>query len=378
MSRTTVRGVLVALVVGLVGWSPSSALAVTGTLLYSCSGPGFGTGPYPFTAVIDSEVPDTVPYGTEPKARMTVQLVAPDAFRQWAVDQGFTTLFPGARLTPAVDNVALAGPSYAAGSASSVPTTPGSWTWNTVGTDSLATKLPGSAVGHHVLTTSLEVTVAFQKNGVNAWAASAACTLDASVPAADAVVDQYDVVAATTTTAVTVTGDIARATVTSNGAPPVGTVSFNVSGTSVVAPLVSGKATATLPVVPPGPQTVKATFVPTQPTQLTTSVGTAAYTAPRFATTSTAKATYLDARDLLKARAIVVGADGNPATGRVTFLLKRFGVTVAHVTVRLSEEGVAKHKFRHVTRRGVYLVQAKYLGDPTYQRSSDRSARLSI
>lgn len=374
MSKHVVRTTLAALALGLLGvMGPvAPASAATPTLLYSCSGPGFGVGAYDFTAVVDSDVPAAVPYGPDRATGWTVHLVAPDSFRQWAVDQGFTTLAAGARLAPSVDNVPLTDTAYASAAVTSVPTTSGSWDWGTASTGVFTTKLPASAVGHHVLTTTLEVTVAFQKNGVNAWATSATCTLDASVPPADAVVDQYDVVAATTTTGLTVKGDVATATVTSNGAPPSGTVTFSVSSTTVTMNLVSGKASATLPVLPPGGYQVSAQFVPTQPTQETGSTGYATYLAPRIATSTAAAARYRPARDLVKARA-VVSTEGFDVSGRVTFVLKHNGVTLHNVTVDLNSVHVAKKTFRHITAPGRYVVIARYVSNETYRPSSDRA-----
>jgi hypothetical protein len=79
----------------------------------------------------------------------------------------------------------------------------------------------------------------------------------------------------------------------------------------------------------------------------------------------------------VKARSRVRTLDGAPATGRVTFILRHAGVTVANATVRLGNNGVARKTFRHVTERGGYVVVAKYLGNRYFKRSSDR-ARLTV
>ena len=184
-------------------------------------------------------------------------------------------------------------------------------------------------------------------------------------------------VAATTTTALAVKGDTATATVTSNGTPPVGIVTFSVGGRSVAMNVVAGKATAKLPALPPGDYGVSARFVPSQPTQLTSSTGTAAYTVKPIATETQAFAVYRPARDLLKARAQVTAPDGSDVSGQLTFVLKRNGTTLDNVTVRLSGEGVAVKKFRGITQAGRYVVVAKYLGTATYERSKDR-ARLTL
>jgi hypothetical protein len=377
MSKHTVRAVLVPLVLSLTAWLPASpANATTGTLLYSCSGSAFGTAPsYPFTAVLDSDVPAAVPYGPDRPTGWAVQLVAPDSFRQWAVDQGFTTLSAGAILTPAIDNVPLSRTTYAGTSLMSVPTTPGAWAWTTATSGSaFPTQVPASSLGHRVLTTALEVSVAFQKNGVNAYLTTATCTLDASVPAADAVVDQYDVVAATTATGLTIKGENATATVTSNGAKPSGVVTFSVNGTSVSAGVVSGQATAKLPTARPGQQVVTARFVPNDPTLQTASSATATYSAPRLSTRSTAALGYFPKQDKIGVHTRVMDSTSSPARGRVTFILKRNGVKIHNVTVRLSRQGGARAGFRNVPPHGSYQLIAKYLGNATYKPSTDRSS----
>jgi hypothetical protein len=380
--KPTARALLVSLVLGLTAWVPtSSASAVTGTLLYSCAGQagGFGTETsYPFTAVLDTNLPATVPYGPDRDASWTVQLVAPDSFRQWAVEQGFTDLYGGAQLTPAIDNAPLTRTTYAATPLMPVPTTPGAWAWATaVSVGAFPTQVPASTLGHHVVTSAFDVTVAFQKNGVGVYATSATCTLDPTVPAASAVVDEYDVVAATTATALAVRGDTATATVTSNGAKPNGTVTFTTGGESVTIGVVSGQATAKLPPARPGAHLVTATFTPTDTTQQTGSSATASYSADRLATRSRASAGYRLLLEQVKARSRVRTLDGAPATGRVTFILRHAGVTVANATVRLGNNGVARKTFRHVTASGGYVVVAKYLGNRSFKRSSDR-ARLTV
>ncbi len=376
MSKHTVRVALVALFLGLTTWLPTgAATAATGTSLYSCTGPGFGTAAsYSFTAVLDSDVPTAVPYGPDRPTGWTVQLVAPDSFRQWAVDQGFTTLAAGAILTPAIDNVPLDRTTYAATSLMPVPTGPGAWAWTTAVSGLFPTQIPASSLGHHVLTTALQVSVGFQKDGVNAYLTTASCTLDASVPAADAVVDQYDVVAATTTTGLTVKGDTATATVTSNGAKPSGVVTFSVDGSSVTTGVVSGTATAKLPAARPGQQLVTARFVPNDPALQTSSTGTATYSASRLATKSTAALGYHPKQDKIMAHTRVMDSSSSPARGRVTFILKRNGVTIHNATVRLSDQGGARKAFRNVPDHGTYKLIAKYLGNATYKPSTARSS----
>jgi hypothetical protein len=170
----------------------------------------------------------------------------------------------------------------------------------------------------------------------------------------------------------TLTGDAATATVTSNGAAPAGTVTFAVGGKSVTAGVVSGKATAKLPSVPPGDYIVSAQFMPTDPSQLTSSTGTATFTAPRIATTNQTSASYLPAREMVRARARVIASDGSNVSGRVTMILKRNGQTIKNATVWLSSLDVAKKKFRGVPTTGNYLVVAKYLGTSKFKPSTDR------
>jgi pectate lyase len=175
----------------------------------------------------------------------------------------------------------------------------------------------------------------------------------------------------TSATALALKGDKATATVTANGAAPTGTVTFSVGGKAKTKAVVSGKATAKLPSVPPGHYIVSAEFVPSQPSLLTTSTDTASYTVPRIATKSRAFASYV-APGLLKARARVAAHGGSDVSGKVKIILKRNGQTIKKATVRLSSLGVAKRKFRGTSPSGKYLVVAKYLGTRKFKPSTDR------
>lgn len=375
--RASVLGALVALVAGLIVLPASSAGAATGQLVFSCSGSGFGTEPsYPFTAVVDTDLPATLPYGTERTTTWTTTVVAPDSFRSWAEGRGFTTLHAGANTTAALDGVPQASVNQAS-SAMPVPPTAGAWTWNLKSTAYTNTQVPAASSGPHSLTFSkLELTVAFQTGNVNSWLASATCTLDPATPAADLVIDTYDVVAAPTTTALALKGDMATATVSSAGLAPSGVVTFSVAGKSVASEVKNGKASAKLPSVLPGTHTVTAAFAPSNANQWAASSGTATFVAPRIATTTTATAVHRLARRLIKAKASVSAKDRSIVSGRVTFVLKRNGRTIANSTGTLSSKGVAGKKFRKVRRTGRYVVVAKYLGNSTYSGSQDR-VRLS-
>ncbi len=375
MSRaTSVRAALAALAVGMLGVVSAPAVEATmGPLDYTCSGPGFGLeASYPFQVSVDTDLPAAMAYGSSRLTNWSVQMVAPASFVDWAQDQGFTIFYFFTSIDSAVDGVAVAPPGGStSSSAIPVPTTDGPWTWTSVPGHSTA--FPASATGHHALTlTGLHVTIAFYDANGPRWLTTGDCSVVQTVPAADTTIDTYDVVAATTSTALALKGNTATATVTSNGAAPAGTVTFAVGGRSVSTGLVAGKATAKLPIVEPGTYAVTAQFVPTQPTQLTTSTGTASYTAPRIATSSRAFAKYRPARSTLKARSVVTPQGDLDASGRVTFILKRNGKTVDNVTERLSDDGVATTRFRGMPASGTYLVVAKYLGTGTFMPSSDR------
>ena len=88
-------------------------------------------------------------------------------------------------------------------------------------------------------------------------------------------------------------------------------------------------------------------------------------------------ASYRPGGNVVKARARVTALGRSDVSGRLTFVLKRNGATLHHVTVRLAGEGVAVKKFRRIMRPGRYVVVAKYLGTGTFQRSSDR-VRLTL
>ena len=372
-----VRTVLVPATVLLLSGLSCAALAppvgaTTETLQYSCSGPGFGSAPaYTFAAVIDTDVPASVPFGTSPQIGWRTDLGASDAFRDWAVAEGFTTVNAGVRLATAVDGNGQP-EIYQPVPATGVPKT-SFWAWQTAPT---STVVAVPSLGQHALTVqTLGVTVAFSDAAGPRLATSATCVLAPATPAGHTVIDVFDVVAATSTTTVTVSGDTAQATVISNGIPPTGTVSFAVSGKSVTAGLRDGKAAATLPDVLPGAHQVIATFVPDQPAQLASSTATATYVVPAITTRTEVSAVYAADRDLLKARARVTAARVG-VSGRVTFVLKRNGRTLAHVTVRMSS-GAAVKIFRGITETGRYVLVAKYRASSTYQQSSDR-VRLRV
>jgi hypothetical protein len=375
--RASVAGALVALVAGLFVLPLSSAAAATGQLVFSCTGPGFGTEPsYPFTAVVDTDLPPTLPYGTERTTTWSTTVVAPDSFRSWAQDQGFTTLHAGANTTAALDGVPQA-PVNQASSAMPVPSVAGAWTWSLKSTAYTNTQVPAASSGPHSFTfTKLDLTVAFQTGNVNSYLTSASCVLDPATPAANLVIDTYDVVAAPTTTALAIKGDMATATVTSAGVAPSGVVTFSVAGKSVASEVKNGKASAKLPTVLPGTHTVTAAFAPSNANQWAASSGTATFVAPRIATTTAASAVNKLTRRLIKAKASVSAKDRSVVSGRVTFVLKRNGRTIANSTVTLSSTGTARKKFRKVRRTGRYVVVAKYLGTSTYSGSQDR-VRLS-
>ena len=373
--RASVAGALVALVAGLIVLPASSAGAATGQLVFSCSGSGFGTEPsYPFTAVVDTDLPATLPYGTERTTTWTTTVVAPDSFRSWAQGQGFTRLYGGARVSTTLDGVSQPLLDHQDQTGPAVPATTGPWTWSI---PTVTTKVPAATTGPHTLTfTKLELTVAFHDANGPRLATSATCTLDPDTPAADLVIDTYDVVAAPTTTALALKGDMATATVSSAGLAPSGVVTFSVAGKSVASEVKNGKASAKLPTVLPGTHTVTAAFAPSNANQWAASSGTATFVAPRIATTTTATAVHRLARRLIKAKASVSAKDRSIVSGRVTFVLKRNGRTIANSTGTLSSKGVAAKKFRKVRRTGRYVVVAKYLGTSTYSGSQDR-VRLS-
>lgn len=373
-SRSVVA--LAALVAGLFAVLPAqTAGAATGQLRFSCSGPGFGSeATYPFEAVVDTDLPATLPYGSERATSWTIQVVAPESFRNWAQAQGYTALYAGARTLTALDGVPQPVLDQQDTLGLAVPATAGPWTWKVPTT---TTKVPATTSGPHTFTfTRLELTVAFHDASGPRLATSATCVLDPAVPAADVVIDTYDVVAAATTTALAIKGDMATATVTSAGVAPSGVVTFSVAGTSVASEVKGGKASVKLPSIRPGTHTVSASFVPTNANQFAASAGTATYVAPRIATTTRATALLRPARRLLKAKASVSAKDRSTVAGRVTFVLKRNGRTVANSTATLNSRGVAARKFRNVRRSGRYVVVAKYLGDSTYEGSRDR-VRLS-
>ena len=85
---------------------------------------GFGSAPsYTFAAVLDTDVPATLPYGSQRTTAWATHLFAPESFRSWAVSQGYTTLYGGAYLDTALDGVAQP-QMYQSAPGVAVPTTP--------------------------------------------------------------------------------------------------------------------------------------------------------------------------------------------------------------------------------------------------------------
>lgn len=255
--------------------SAPAADASTGTLQYTCSGPGFGTASsYAFTAVVDSDLPATLPFGSQYTASTTTTITAPESFRSWAVSQGYTVLYAGAILGTAVDGVAQPA-TYQPTPAIAVPLA-GTWTWTTEPT---SMEVSATTLGHHTYAvTSLDITVAFHDANGPRLATTATCVVDSSAPTYDPTIDSWDVVAttATSTTSLSLKGDTATAIiVTSDGTAAVGVVEFSAGENSVTVPVVSGQATVRLPKFSPGACTVTATFVPDETSQLTGSTATA-------------------------------------------------------------------------------------------------------
>ena len=218
---------LVALGAGLLrGWSHRPPAPGRRRCSTRAAGSSGRTPPYTFAAVLDTDVPATLPYGPQRTTRGR-PISSCRGFRSWAVSQGYKTVYAGEYLDTALDGVAQP-QMYQSAPGSVIPTTPQTYTWTATSTSTVS----ASALGHHAFSvTGLTITVAFQDaGGNNILATSATCAL--LDPAADTVVDGYDVVAASTTTSLAVKGDTATATVISNGTPPVGIVTFTVGGRS--------------------------------------------------------------------------------------------------------------------------------------------------
>ncbi len=91
-------------------------------------------------------------------------------------------------------------------------------------------------------------------------------------------------------------------------------------------------------------------------------------------TTKTAeKAKYSAKKNTATGIATVTSRFGTPATGKVTFTLKKGTHKVKSVKGTLNKKGVASVAFKHVAKKGKYSITGKYAGSATLKGSADKA-----
>ena len=91
-------------------------------------------------------------------------------------------------------------------------------------------------------------------------------------------------------------------------------------------------------------------------------------------TTKTAeKAKYSAKKNTATGIATVTSRFGTPATGKVTFTLKKGTHKVKSVKGTLNKKGVASVAFKHVAKKGKYSITGKYAGSATLTGSADKA-----
>ena len=230
---------------GLAAFAPT-ATAATSKISFTCSTP---VGDQQFPTIADTDLPATVPFGSTTKVKVTADVTLPDSVRNLIYGVLAGRSVKGTSVVKnTVDGVAVADAN------ATIPSTalPASGDLllkaSGTGPDFVANKIGAQAVK----VVSYGAVLNFLKeDGSSAIDVTTNCTPAAG---ADLTVDTVTVVQATSTTALSVVGNQATATITSDGGAPAGTVNFVVDGKTVSGAVAGGKgATATLPSSPSVP-----------------------------------------------------------------------------------------------------------------------------
>lgn len=144
-----------------------------------------------------------------------------------------------------------------------------------------------------------------------------------------------------------------------------GFVSFNVAGTSVIAPVLGGRASATLPAIGLGSHTVAAQFVPTLSSQFTGSQGSGRLVVVKATTRVTAKATALGKGTVSLAIRVTASATQRLG-GRVQVVITppkklKKKVKVTKLSATVDGSGVATVTAKKL-KKGTYRVKVSYSG----------------
>lgn len=157
----------------------------------------------------------------------------------------------------------------------------------------------------------------------------------------------------------------ATATVTGGPAAVHGTVTFTVGGRSVSAPVVGGRARATLPVLRPGTYQVNATFIPADASNVeTSSSAPVSLTVKKDATTTRQSIHKTRHGTRLVCAVGVVAVHGTPVAGRVRVTLKQQGRGHTSKSVLLAA-GSRTVRFSGLAKHGRWSVVATYAGSGT-------------
>ena len=358
---------------GLVAVAGPPAAAVSAVLSYDCTAI---SGPEVMTAVVDTDAPPTMLPGQSASinvtSTVTISAARADLVRMAGITQVDGTVTANGTVDGQPRSAALAFPRTDISPTMGTPlpvvaTGPGGSIQ--AGAAGTTIELGAGNFSIHIVGYNASNTVL----GQDTWI----CTLQPLQPLH---VDTVQVGIATTTTlsvsatieygdAAAVRADVVAAT---TSAEPTGIVEFAFDGKTVKAAVKGGKAKATLPAaLTMGVQPLTATFTPTDPS-LSSSTASTNVTVVRGSTVTTATARYRPARDRLVGKALVEAVHGTGVAGEVKFVLRRNGVKVSTAIVELNKFDNAKNVFKHIRKKGTYVVAAKYLGSATLARSKGR------
>lgn len=354
------------------------ASATSAALSYHCSEAVIDSIPDPFTAVVDTDAPATMQPGQSVPLNVTSVVTTGTDLADFLREVEITSVDGTAQAAGTVDSV----PRVAQLTIPRTPIPPTMGTTLTVIGTGPVGNLTAGGLGSIIELGAGDFTMDMNAYDDEGFVGTLYLTCLLEPPAQNLHVDSVSVVAAPTTTALSVSnspvqyGDQARVTAdvaqTGSNAKPAGTVTFSVNGKSVQAVVNGGQARATLPpsrVM--GAQAVTAVFTPTDP-NVAGSQGTVALRVVKADSITSMSAVYRPAKGKIVARGKVKAAYGTAVGGSVKYVLKRLGVRVGTKTVKLNKFDVARAAFGGITAKGKYTVIARYRGSDTLRRSIDR------
>jgi hypothetical protein len=145
-----------------------------------------------------------------------------------------------------------------------------------------------------------------------------------------------------------------------------GSVRVSAGWTSVTAPLVSGRATADLPLQVAGTSTITAVFLPATAAEQSSSATATVTVGKALTEMRRLKATYAAKRSVLTVTGRVEAIGGMAfCTGRLRLVVKADGKKVSSVTAPLDCSGKISRVFRPVPKARKYTIVATYRGSDT-------------